>query len=203
MAGPEDKVAKSHDRWATAEHHSRGVTDNGLSAALHTYYTRYFPAGVFIIMALTITGGYLLAGGGPVHWQRTLSLGAILVGFAGLVGGTIYERERLAPSAHLGSASNLLSLLEEEEGKALMRGINGKGTIEAEHLTVARAVAVQQRKKTASTLLGTPCFCFLFSSVGTPAGWFAVALVPAVLIITAVFIRDFRRQGRFLAITAE
>ncbi len=202
MAGPEDMVAEPRDRWAKAEQHSHGVTDNGLGSALRRYYTHYFPIGALIILGLTITGGYLLAGDGPIHWQRTLSLAAILAGFASIIGSTIYERDHLTPSVHLGSSNDLLSLLEKDGSKELIRVINGKAPIDAGHLTVARAVAIQQRKKTASTLLGAPAFLPILSLIGTPLGWFSVALMAALLIVTMRFIRNFRRQGRFLATTA-
>lgn len=49
MSGIDDLMAESNDRWAHAIRRAQGIEDNGLGDAVKTYFTRYFPAGLFLV----------------------------------------------------------------------------------------------------------------------------------------------------------
>lgn len=145
MSGIDDLMAEANDRWADARRRAQGGEDNGLGEAVKTYYTRYFPAGFFILVAAGTIGAILAFPGTPERLPTFLSLG-FLLGFLGaLIGGLVYNAKRVAPAAKLGRIDVLLSL-ENEEKKHVRRQIAGKGPIDPEHLSVTRAAAVHYER---------------------------------------------------------
>lgn len=210
MSGIDDLMAESRERWASAGRRSQGIEDNGLGEAVKTYYTRYFPAGLFALAAAVAVAGILAFPGTPGMWPTLLSFGFLLGVLAGVVGGLIYNAKKVVPAASLGKIDVLLSL-ESEEQKQVRRQIAGKAPIDPEHLAVTRAAAVQLRKGLATQLLLQPLMPLVFIPQAVNFAWDGENLA-ALLMATAVvgtviadgfLIRDFRRAGRFLTRTAE
>lgn len=205
MSGLDDLLAESNDRWAHARRRAEGVQDKGLGDALKTYYTRYFPAGLFLVAA-----GTLAFLGTGVDWPTLLAFGFLAGTLVALVGGLIFNAKKLVPAANLGKIDVLLSL-ESEEQKQVRRQIAGKARIDPEHLPVTRAAAVQLRKGMATQLLLQPLMLTVFAAQALNFaldGENVVALLMAVTVAGLVMangllIRDFRRAGRFLTRTAE
>jgi hypothetical protein len=134
---------------------AQGIEDNGLGEAVTTYYTRYFPAEFFILVAAATVGATLAFPGTPEKWPTFLTFG-FLLGFLGaLIGGLIYNAKKVVPAAKLGRIDVLLSL-ENEEQKQVRRQIAGKAPLDPEHLAVTRAAAVQLRKGLATQLILQP-----------------------------------------------
>ncbi|MEC5181425.1 hypothetical protein [Arthrobacter sp. CG_A4] len=50
MSGIEDLLPQSIDRWAKAARRAQGIADVGLGSALKAYFTRWFPAGVIVLV---------------------------------------------------------------------------------------------------------------------------------------------------------
>lgn len=209
MSGIDDLLAQSNDRWAHAVRRAHGIDDKGLGEAVRTYYTRYFPAGLLVLVAAGTLAGMLGFGAAPSDWPSYLIFGIFLAALGVVVGGLIYNSTKLVPAARVGRVDVLLSL-ESEERKQIRRQIAGKAAVDPEHLSVARASAVQLRKGLATQLLLAPFFVCVFipqaarlTVRGDPFSWFMAVGVVGVLIGMAFLIRDFRRTGRFLARTSE
>ncbi|MBT2535039.1 hypothetical protein [Arthrobacter sp. ISL-69] len=210
MSGIDDLMAESNERWANARRRSQGIEDNGLGKAVKTYYTRYFPAGLFALVAVGAVTGILAFPRTPEVWPTLLSFGFLLGVVVAFVGGLIYNAKKVAPAANLGKIDVLFSL-ESEEQKQVRRQIAGKAHLDPEHLAVTRAAAVQLRKGLATQLLLQPLMPCVFAAQAMNFALGGDNLV-AVLMATAVvgiviadgfLIRDFRRTGRFLTRTAE
>lgn len=204
-------MAQPNDRWAHAIRRAQGIADNGLGEALKTYYTRYFPAGLIILLAAGTLVGILAFGGTIADWgSYSVMFGFFLAVLGVLVGGLVYKAKKLAPAVQAGRVDVMLSL-ESEERKHVRRQIAGKADIDSEHLAVSRGAAVQLRKGLATQLLLAPVFPLLFIPQSmnfafrgdSPAAWLMAAGVVAVLIGLVLLLRDFRRAGRFLARTAD
>lgn len=209
MSGLDDLIAESNDRWARAARRAQGVEDKGLGKALKTYYTRYFPGGLFLVAAVTL-GGMLAFPGTGTDWPTFLAFGFLFGVLIALVGGLIYNAKKVGPAANLGQIDVLLSL-ENEEQKQVRRQIAGKASIDPKHLAITRAAAVQLRKGLATQLLLQPLMPCVFAAQAMNFALGGETLV-AVLMATAVvgmviadgfLIRDFRRSGQFLTRTAE
>ena len=206
MSGIEDLGAKSSHRWADAERRAQGVEDLGLGGALKTYYTRYFPAGVIILVAAGTILASLVFGGGPSDWPSFLAAGFLLAVLGAVIGGVMYNAKKIVPAAELGRIDVLLSLKNEDQ-QDIRRQVLGKTPVDPEHLAVSRAAAVQLRKNLATQLIWMSVLPLTFiPQVIRGAGfisWF-MAVGVAVLVIGAMFVaRDFQRAGSFLARTAE
>ncbi|MEV7136446.1 hypothetical protein AB0N24_26680 [Arthrobacter sp. NPDC093128] len=211
MSGIDDLMAEANDRWADATRRAQGVEDNGLGEAVKTYYTRYFPAGFFILVAAGTIGGTLAFPGTPERWPTFLTFG-FLLGFLGaLIGGLVYNAKKVVPAAKLGRIDVLLSL-ENEEKKQVRRQIAGKGPIDPEHLSVTRAAAVQLRKGLATQLLLlAPLYPLIFIPQvinlalrgDSLFAWLMATGVGVIVAGVGFLVRDFRRAGRFLTHTAE
>ncbi|WP_442543717.1 hypothetical protein ACSBOX_18225 [Arthrobacter sp. KN11-1C] len=206
MSGIDDLMAGLNDRWEHAARRASGIADNGLGAAVKTYYTRYFPAGVIALIAAGTGLGILAFGGDSPGLLLYLVFGLAALGT--LIGGLVYNAKKVVPAANFGRIDVLLSL-EKGEQKQVRRQIAGKATIEPEHLAVVRAAAVQRRKSLATQLLLAPWYLLYFipQSVnsalrgdGTGA-WFMAIGVVALLVGIGFIVRDFLRTGRFLART--
>lgn len=202
MAGLDDLKAESNDRWAKTERYARGYADNGVGEALRIYYTRYFPLGVFLLIALVITLGPFLFPDEPTDWLFAAQLGITVFGLLSLVGGLIYNAKRLRPRVELGSNLAITFPLEKEEQKYLRRAINGKEPVPDKHLQVARAVAVQTRKGLATALLVAPMYSYTIGLALGQLNWFYLLLVALFAGTTIFQVRDFRREGRFLQATS-
>lgn len=210
MNGLDDLMAESNDRWASARRRSQGIEDNGLGKAVKTYYTQYFPAGLFALVAVGTVAVILEFPGAPEMWPTLLAFGFLLAVVVAFVGGLIYNAKKVVPAANLGKIDVLFSL-ESEEQKQVRRQIAGKAPIDPEHLVVTRAAAVQIRKGLATQLILQPLMPCIFAAQAVNFALGGDSLV-AILMATAVvglviadvfLIRDFRRSGRFLARTAE
>ncbi len=206
MSGIEDLMPKSNHRWTDAERRAQGVEDLGLGGALKTYYTRYFPAGVIILVSAGTLLGNLVFGGGPSDWPSFLAVGFLVAALGAAIGGLIYNAKKIVPAAELGRIDVLLSLKNEDQ-QDIRRQILGKTPVDREHLVVSRAAAVQLRKNLATQLIWMSVLPLMFiPQVIRGAGfisWF-MAVGVAVLVIGAMFVaRDFQRTGSFLARTAE
>ncbi|WP_284984194.1 hypothetical protein [Arthrobacter sp. efr-133-TYG-118] len=210
MSGIDDLMAASNDHWAHAVRRAQGIVDNGLGEVVKIYYTRYFPAGLVILLAAGTGAGILVSGGALATWESNLVFGFLLAVLGVLIGGLVYNAKRVVPAANFGRVDVLLSL-ESEERKQIRRQIAGKAAIDLEHLVVTRAAAVQLRKGLATQLLLAPWFPLVFipQSVNfalhgdSPAAWFMASGVVVLAIAIVFLVRDFRRAGRFLARTAE
>lgn len=155
---------------------SRGFADDGMGEALGVYYTRYFPVGALIIVAHVVVVSPLLFPDEPNRWKVTAQLGFFVFALCALVGGLIYNATRLKPRVELGSNLAIVLPLEKEEQKYLRRVINGQEPVPDKHLTVARAVAVQTRKGTATSLLVAPMYSYPIGAAFGQLTWFWIIL---------------------------
>lgn len=209
MSGIDDLLAQSNDRWAHAMRRAQGIEDKGLGEAVKIYYTRYFPAGLVVLVAAGTLAGLLSFGGAPSDWTSYLIFGIFLAALGVVIGGLIYNSKKVAPAARVGRVDVLLSL-QSEERKQIRRQIAGKSAVNPGHLFVARAAAVQLRKGLATQLLLAPFFVFVFipqaarlAVRGDPFWWVMAIGVGVVMLAMALLVRDFQRTGRFLAGTSK
>ncbi len=206
MSGIDDLMPTSNDRWAKATRRAQGIADLGLGDALKTYYTRYFPAGVIILVAAGTVGGILAFGGAPADWPSFLVFGFFLGVLGAAIGGLIYNAKKIAPAVEPGRIDVLLSL-EDEERKDIRRQILGKTPVDPDHLVVSRAAAVQLRKNLATQLIWMSALPLVFIPQGIRGAglisWLMAAGVVVLVIGAMVAVRDFQRAGRFLARTAQ
>ena len=204
MAGLDDLRAEGNQRWAKAERYAQGFADNGMGEALRVYYTRYFPAGVIVYAAVLALIGPLFAGNEPTDWLFVAQLGISAFGLVAAIAGLIYNATRLKPRVELGKNLFITLPLDKDEQKYLKRVVNGKEPTPQDpgRLTVARSFAVQTRKNLATNLLVVPVYSYCLAYVIEDLSIFWTALFAVFVIITSLLIREFRRAGRFLAITA-
>lgn len=208
MSGIDDLMAESNERWTEAIRRAQGIQDNGLGEALKTYYTRYFPAGLVVSVAAGTLIGALIFPDAPEKGPTFLAFGIVIGAIVVFIGGLIYNAKKLAPAAQVGRIDVLVSL-EPDERKRVRQQIAGKVSLDQEHLPVIRAAAVQLRKTVATSLLIQPMIPLVFVPQAlnfarrgdSLFGW-AMAIGAAVLVTGLGFLaRDFRRAGRFLALT--
>jgi hypothetical protein len=77
MSGIDDLMAEANERWSMAARRAQGVADRGLGGAVKTYYTRYFPASLVILIAAAWTRSWMRSGNQPrAPNPRTRPLGA-------------------------------------------------------------------------------------------------------------------------------
>ncbi|ALE06207.1 hypothetical protein AL755_13260 [Arthrobacter sp. ERGS1:01] len=209
MSGIDDLLAEANDRWSRAMNNARDVEDLGMGEAVKTYYLRYFPAGALVLVAAGTVLGTIVFRGDGSSWSLNLAFGLLFAMAGALVGGLVYIAKKVSPAA-LTYRSDVLLPLENLERKHVTRQIAGKAPIEREHLSVARAGAVQQRKSLARQLVLAPAYVFLFTAQATnwagqekPLAWIMLMLVAVWLISIVLLVRDFRRAGRFLVSTSE
>ncbi|MGC7152355.1 hypothetical protein ACJJV6_18220 [Arthrobacter nitrophenolicus] len=210
MGGIEGLMEESNERWAYAAKRAQGLSDDGLGEAVKTYYTRYFPAGLVLLLAAGTVGGMLAFPGLRGDWASFLVFGFFLAAVGVLIGGLVYNSKKVVPAARSGRVDVLLSL-EGEERKQIRREIAGKTEVDPQHLVVSRGAAVQQRKGLATQLvIQAPLFPLVFTPQAVNfalrgdivAAWVMTVGVVAAVIAAGLFVRDFRRAGRFLARTA-
>jgi hypothetical protein len=211
MSGIEGLMAESDERWAHAARRGQGLADDGLGEAVKIYYTRYFPAGVVMLLVAGTVGGMLAFGGVLADWASFLVFGFFLAVLGVLIGGLVYNAKKVVPAARTGRVDVLLSL-ENEERKQVRRQIAGKAAVDPQHLMVTRGAAVQLRKGLATQLvLQAPLFPLIFIPQAvnfalrgdSVAAWVMAVGVVAAVIAVVLFVRDFRRAGRFLARTSD
>lgn len=205
MAGLKDPEAEKATRWAKAHRYAQGYADNGMSRALTIYYTRYFPLITLAAFGCAVAIAFLRAGEGPVDGWFIGWLGTYLFAITTALGGITYNIKRLKPTVELGSTLSIVMPLEKEEQRALTRAINGKQLIPDEHLTIARALAVQYRKTLATWLIVGPAYTYILGpafSSPTSFNWVYLMFLVPMIIALVLGIRSFRRQGRFLTTTA-
>ncbi len=208
MSGIDDLMAESNDRWANATRRAQGIEDNGLGEAVKTYFARYFPAGLFLVVVGTAVA--ILGLRGPLaDWPTFLAFGFLVAVLGVVVGGLVFNSKKVAPAAKSGKVNVLLSL-ESGEQKQVRRQIAGRAPIDSEHLSVTRAAAVQLRKGLATQLVLAPFFPLTFIPQAVnfalrgdtlAAGIMALG-VGVTVIAFGLLVRDFRRAGRFLTRTA-
>ena len=209
MSGIDDLMAESNDRWAHATRRAQGIEDNGLGEAVKTYFTRYFPAGLFLVAVGTAVGIFGLRGT-LSDWPTFLWFGFLVAVLSAVVGGLVYNAKKVVPAAKSGRVNVLLSL-ESEEQKQVRREIAGKEPINSGHLSVTRAAAVQLRKGLATQLVLAPFYSLIFIPQAvnfslrgdTLAAWLMALGVGVMAIGFGLLVRDFRQAGRFLTRTAE
>lgn len=206
MGGIDDLMPQSNDRWASAARRAQGIADNGLGEALKTYYTRYLPAGVVILVATGTVGGALAFGNTLADWPDYIAVGCLLAVLGVIIGGLVYNAKKIAPAANPGRVDVLLSL-EDEERKDIRRQILGKKAVDPEHLVISRGAAVQMRKNFATQILWAPLIPLAFlpqaMDEGNPVRWLMATGVVLVMVGIVATARDFRRAGPFLARTGE
>lgn len=209
MSGIDDLMAESNDRWAHAIRRAQGIEDNGLGEAVKTYFTRYFPAGLFLVAVGTAVG-ILGLRGTLSDWPTYLAFGFLLAVLSVVIGGLVYNAKKVAPAAKSGKVNVLLSL-ESEEKKQVRRQIAGKAPIDSEHLSVIRAAAVQLRKGLATQLVLAPFYPLIFIPQAvnfalrgeTLSAWLMALGVGVIVIAFGLLVGDFRRAGRLLTRTSE
>lgn len=211
MGGIEGLMEESNERWAHAAKRAQGLSDDGLGEAVKTYYTRYFPAGLVILLSAGTVGGMLAFRAVPGDWASFLVFGFFLAILGVLIGGLVYNSKKVVPAARTGRVNVLLSL-EGEERKQVRKEIAGKTELDPQHLVVSRGAAVQLRKGLATQLvIQAPFFPLVFTPQAvnfalrgdTVAAWVMTVGVVAAVIAVVLLVRDFRRAGRFLARTAD
>jgi hypothetical protein len=204
MSGIDDLLAESHDRWVRATKRAQGIEDLGLGQAIKTYYTRYFPFGVFALMAAGVVAGLVVVADTTPDWATSFAFGSVLVAFGSVIGGLVYNAKKVAPAARLATV-DVLFYLNDQERKHIQRQVLGKAALDHEHLAVVRAAAVQLRKGHATQLILAPFSMFLLLSQaanwtvrGGPLAWIMATAGLAMTIGMLFMGRDFRRAGRFL-----
>lgn len=209
MSGIDDLLAEFNDRWSRAMSNARDVKDLGLGKAVRTYYIRYLPAGALVFVAVGTALGTIVLGESRAGWSSNLAMVFLLATIGVIVGGLIYNAKKVSPAA-LTYRSDVLLPLESQERKQVARQTSGKSTIDKEHLSVARASAVQQRKSLAKQLILAPAYVFLFTAQtanwarqAEPLAWIMLILVVGWLVAIVLLVRDFRRKGQFLTSTSE
>ncbi|WP_320536618.1 hypothetical protein [Pseudarthrobacter sp. IC2-21] len=208
MSGIDGLMAESNERWTEAIRRAQGIQDNGLGEAMKTYYTRYFPVALVLSAAAGTVIGALIFPDAPEGRPTFLAFGIVLGAIVVLISGLIYNAKKVAPAAQVGRIDVLVSL-EPDERKRVRRQIAGKAPLDQEHLPVIRAAAVQLRKNLATLLLIQPMIPLVFvpqalnfATRGDSLFGWVMTIGAAVLVIGLGFLaRDFRRAGRFLALT--
>jgi hypothetical protein len=155
MTGVDGLMAESNERWTAAIRRAQGIQDNGLGEVLKTYYTRYFPVGLLLPVAVGTVIGALIFPDAPEKGPTFLAFGIVLGAIGVLIGGLIYNAKKVAPAAQVGRIDVLVSL-EPDERKRVRWEIAGKTPLDQEHLPVIRAATVQLRKNLATLLLIQP-----------------------------------------------
>ena len=208
MGGIDELMAESNERWTKAAKRAQGLADNGLGAAVKIYYTRFWPVGVIVLVAVGSMLAALAFGASYSEWPSNLTFGFMLAGLGTMIGGLIFNSKKVVPAAQYGNVDVTLSLTSEER-KHVHRQVAGKASVVPDHLPVTRGVAVQMRKALATQLLIMPFYPLVFlaqafNSAGQdgPFGWVFLGLVILFLIGVVFLIRDLRRTGLFLARTA-
>lgn len=208
MAGIDDLLAASNDRWSRAMKKAQGVEDIGMGPAVKSYYTRYLPAGALALLAAGTGAGNLMIGAAPANWAAYLSVGLIFATAGILIGGLVYNSKKVGPAVRL-TTVDVLFLLADEERKYINRQIAGKAPLDHDHLPVVRAGAVQLRKSLATQLVFLPAYAFLFAAqAANQAGrdtllfWVMALAAVAAILALGLLARQFRRTGRFLAGTS-
>jgi hypothetical protein len=208
MGGIEDLMAESNERWVQATKRAQGLVDRGLGEAVKTYYTRFWPGGVFVLVVIGSVVAALAFGGSLGDWPSYLAFGFMLAGLGTMIGGLVFNPKKVVPAADYGNVDVTLSLTSEER-KHVRRQIAGKTTVVPDHLTVTRGAAVQMRKALATQLLIMPFYPLVFipqalNSAGRddPFVWVFLVAVFLLMIGMIFVVRDFSRAGRFLRRTA-
>lgn len=198
------RTAEADARWAKAGRYAQGFADNGMGEALRVYYTCYFPAGVVLYIGALALIVPLLSGGEPTDWGSVLQFGSFLFALLAAVAGFTYNAKRIKPRAELGKKLSITIGLEVDEQKYVKRVISGKEPPPQDpvHLMVARSVAVQARKTNATNLLVVPMYSYCLGSIPGGLSFFWIIIVAVFVLAAILFLRDFRRAGRFLAATA-
>ncbi|WP_045730417.1 hypothetical protein [Pseudarthrobacter chlorophenolicus] len=208
MAGVDDLLAGSADRWAKAERRAEGIADKGLDQAVKRYFTTYFPTGMVLLFVVGAGVGLLLFQG---EWAASLSYlfaGIALAYLGAIAGGIVYNAKVIGPAVEMGRINVLMSLQPHEQ-KQLRREILGKIPATPEHLVVKRAAAVRERKGLATQLiliipiLELQFLVQLLNSRNSTWWWLIVLVGTAVTLAIAVPIREFRALGRFLTDTQQ
>ncbi|GAB3521745.1 hypothetical protein [Arthrobacter monumenti] len=200
MNGIDRLMAESNDRWSKAVRRAKGIADNGLGPALKTYFLQYFPIGFLVLVLLGSAGTAALTG---LAWMDRLNLqfGLLLAVVGALVGGVVYNAKKIRPAADVGNVSVTLSL-ESHEQKHVRRQVLGKEPVEAEHLQITRAAAVQQRKNVATQLLIQPMIPLGFIpqmlSGSSTVLWLGIFLILCYVGALTLMLREFWLAGRFL-----
>jgi hypothetical protein len=103
MSGIDDLMAESNDRWAHATRRAQGIEDNGLGEAVKTYFARYFPAGLFLVVVGTAVA--ILGLRGPLSAWPTLALGFLVAVLGAVVGGLAFNSKKVAPRPSRGRST--------------------------------------------------------------------------------------------------
>ena len=106
MSGIDDLMAESNDRWAHAIRRAQGIEDNGLGEAVKGYYTRYFPAGLFLVAVGTAVG-ILGLRGTLSDWLTFLAFGFLVAVLGVVVGGLVYNAKKVVPAAKSGKGQRV------------------------------------------------------------------------------------------------
>lgn len=207
MSGVDRPLAEANQRWLRAADRARDVEDLGLGPAVKVYYTRFFPVLAFVCLALGAGVGLLTGEGGPPDLLLVLSMGCAFAMLGALVGGLVYNSKRIAPAVQLSSV-DVLYVLTDAERKHINRQIAGRAALDHVHLPVVRAGAIQLRKGLATQLVVMPAYAFLI--VGQTASlairedlpWLPGAMLVVGGALAALLVRDFKRTGRMVALTA-
>ena len=192
----------------TCHKKAQGIEDNGLGEAVKTYFTRYLPAGLFLVAVGTAVG-ILGLRGTPSDWPIFLFFGFLVAALAVVVGGLVYNAKKVVPSAKSGKVDVLLSL-ESAEQKQVRRQIAGKAPIDSAASSVTRAAAVRLRRGLATQLVLAPFFPLIFIPQAVnfalrvthlPHGRWHLAWGDSDRV--RLLVRDFRRPERSLTNTAD
>lgn len=206
MSGIDDLMAQSKERWASAKRRAEGLADKGLGQAVKTYYRLYLPVGCAVLLPVGTLGATLVFGDAPASWPSYLKFGFVLAALGVVIGGFIYNARKVRPAAEAGRTAVLLSL-EDHEQKHVRRQVLGRASIEAEHVVVARGVAVQLRKNLATQLIMAPMLPLIFIPQSFPGSsdiWWLMAIGVGGQAVAAAFLaREFRQAGRFLSRTSD
>lgn len=206
MSGLDDLISESN-RWAEAERRSQGVTDNGIGDAIKKYYTRYFPAGLVAIVTAGTVGAMMLDDSSLGGWPSYIVGGFLLASLGSLIGGALYNAKKVQPMVKPGRIGVLLSLNDEEQ-KQVRRQILGKEPVDARHVAVIRAAAVQTRKVLATQIMTlTPMLPLAFIPQAlrftSPLWLWSLMALAAVLALAAgmLVVWEFRQAGKLLTST--
>ncbi|WP_209066919.1 hypothetical protein [Arthrobacter pigmenti] len=196
-------MADPWNRWPAVEYYSAEVKDLGLGRVLRNYYLIWWPLSVAVLLPLSILFTSMLVPG-----PRTVDSlqPAFLFAAVAVMGVSwIYLIKRVR-TAVIPYDPDVLSLLDRPQRRAVRRQIFGRIQLHPEQPQVARAAAVQLRKKLAEQLIFAsyliPFIAGWQLSLEPLWFWMFTVLGAVLLAVTILDLRRFVLTGRFLERTA-
>ncbi|MHA7247026.1 hypothetical protein [Arthrobacter tecti] len=175
------------------------MKDLGLGRALRNYYLIWWPISVAVLLPLTILFTSMLV---PAQGMTDTFHSALLItAMAVAVVSWIYLVKRVY-TVVTPYDPDVLTLLDRPQRRSVRRQIFGRMPLHPEQSRVARAVAVQLRKKLAEQLIFSGFTMLIVIGSLRPTEpfwvWMFAALIVVLLAVISWELRRFVLTGRFL-----